>query len=259
MRLSTGPKGGSHVRGVAVVQLDALNVRTRRILTSRQQRAASTAWASKSDAFKGKDEDFVWSELAFPSYLQSRDKHTREVCREFDRAVTAAERKQKAKEDASNAPDRYWLDEEAEQSVWMTIRREAERDAATEPLLSSFLYASILAHDSFERALAFVLSNRLANAVMLPTQLFETFYAVLISDPDVREGALADVEACRDRDPACITYSQALLYYKGYHAIQTHRIAHALWCRGQKVMAVALQSRMSEASSSSSSGYDNWG
>jgi serine acetyltransferase len=48
------------------------------------------------------------------------------------------------------------------------------------------------------------------------------------------------------QDPACTSYSQALLYYKGYHAIQTHRIAHALWVRGQKVMAVALQSRMSE-------------
>lgn len=78
-------------------------------------------------------------------------------------------------------------------------RREAERDAATEPLLSSFLYASILAHDSFERALAFVLANRLANAVMLPTQLFEIFHEVLVSEPEVREGALADVEACRER------------------------------------------------------------
>jgi Serine acetyltransferase, N-terminal len=48
------------------------------------------------------------------------------------------------------------------------------------------------------------------------------------------------------QDPACTSYSQALLYYKGYHAIQTHRIAHALWARGQRVMAVALQSRMSE-------------
>jgi serine O-acetyltransferase len=48
------------------------------------------------------------------------------------------------------------------------------------------------------------------------------------------------------QDPASTSYSQALLYYKGYHAIQTHRIAHALWNRGQKVMAVALQSRMSE-------------
>lgn len=50
----------------------------------------------------------------------------------------------------------------------------------------------------------------------------------------------------KPQDPACTSYSQALLYYKGYHAIQTQRIAHALWMRGQKVMAVALQSRMSE-------------
>ena len=33
---------------------------------------------------------------------------------------------------------------------------------------------------------------------------------------------------------------------QGYHALQTHRIAHALWNRGQRVMAVALQSRVSE-------------
>jgi len=61
------------------------------------------------------------------------------------------------------------------------------------------LYASILAHDSFERALAFVLSNRLANTVMLPTQLFETFHEVLLSDAEVRLGARADVLACRQR------------------------------------------------------------
>lgn len=47
--------------------------------------------------------------------------------------------------------------------------------------------------------MAFVLSNRLANAVMLPTQLFEIFHEVLIGEPDVREGALADVEACMER------------------------------------------------------------
>jgi hypothetical protein len=75
-----------------------------------------------ADAPKGKDEDFLWSETAFPSYLQSRDKHTREVCREFDRAVTEAERKQKSKVNSSSVPTSYWLDEEAEQSVWKTIR-----------------------------------------------------------------------------------------------------------------------------------------
>ncbi len=37
------------------------------------------------------------------------------------------------------------------------------------------------------------------------------------------------------QDPACTTYSGALLYFKGYHAIQTHRVAHELWKGGRKV------------------------
>ncbi len=48
------------------------------------------------------------------------------------------------------------------------------------------------------------------------------------------------------QDPACCLYSSALLFYKGYHALQTHRIAHTLWHRNQKVMARTLQSRVSE-------------
>lgn len=57
--------------------------------------------------------------------------------------------------------------------------KEAEADAASEPLLSSFLYASILSHDNFERSLAFVLSNRLSDATFLATELFEVFYSIL--------------------------------------------------------------------------------
>ena len=68
-----------------------------------------------------------------------------------------------------------------------------------ERLLSSFLHSSILAHESFERSLAFVLANRLATPTMLPTQLFEIFHGVLASDDNVRCGALADLEACKDR------------------------------------------------------------
>ena len=35
---------------------------------------------------------------------------------------------------------------------------------------------------------------------------------------------------------------------QGYHAIQAYRIAHALWNRGQKILALAMQSRISEVS-----------
>ena len=81
----------------------------------------------------------------------------------------------------------------------VSCRQEAEQDAKSEPLLSSFLYASILAHDSFARALAFVLANRLANATMLPTQLFEIFCDVLHTEPGMLQSALADVEAVVER------------------------------------------------------------
>jgi hypothetical protein len=48
------------------------------------------------------------------------------------------------------------------------------------------------------------------------------------------------------QDPSCSSYSQALLYFKGFHALQTHRIAHSLWHRGHQVLALMLQSRVSE-------------
>jgi len=38
--------------------------------------------------------------------------------------------------------------------------------------------------------------------------------------------------------------SHALL--QGYHSLQVHRVAHALWSQGRKVLALALQSRISE-------------
>jgi serine O-acetyltransferase len=74
----------------------------------------------------------------------------------------------------------------------------------------------------------------------------EVFEGVLEASPGVQAAALADVVAVRERDPACGSHAAALLYYKGYAAVQVHRIAHALWASGGRVMARALQSRVSE-------------
>lgn len=67
---------------------------------------------------------------------------------------------------------------------------ESER----EPLLSSFLYASILAHSCFERSLGFILANRLNNAVFLATQLMDIFDDVLAHDKQIQEAIRADVQ-----------------------------------------------------------------
>ncbi|GLI64911.1 hypothetical protein VaNZ11_008304 [Volvox africanus] len=218
------PSAGTSAR-VGVTRLLVSPHRCPQVHASRTENAAAQVGASKGNSAlgKGADDSIDWIRQGVPVYLQSSVDI--DVCDEESQALTMGM---------------------AGDLLWNAIRSEAQADAATEPLLSSFLYASILAHNSFDLALGFVLSNRLANSTMLPTQLFEIFHGVLRTDPEVRCAALSDIAACRERDPACAAYSHALLYYKGYHAIQTQRIAHALWRRNQKVMALALQSRMSE-------------
>ena len=56
----------------------------------------------------------------------------------------------------------------------------------------------------------------------------------------------ADIVAVYQRDPACNTYLQPLLFFKGFQALQAYRVAHWLWKKGRKDMAYFLQMRCSE-------------
>lgn len=78
-------------------------------------------------------------------------------------------------------------------------RREAEEEARSEPLLSSFLHASVVSHDTFARSLAFVLANRLEDTTLHSTELSDIFHTVLRENSDVREAAIADLMAFRER------------------------------------------------------------
>ncbi|KAG8660076.1 serine acetyltransferase 2 isoform X3 [Manihot esculenta] len=130
--------------------------------------------------------------------------------------------------------------------IWDAVREEAKLEAEKEPILSSFLYASILSHDCLEQALAFVLANRLQNPTLLATQMLDTISYVITNDRGIQRSIRLDMQAFKDRDPACLSYCSALLYLKGYHSLQSYRVAHVLWNQGRKVLALALQSRISE-------------
>ncbi|CAG9464163.1 unnamed protein product [Pedinophyceae sp. YPF-701] len=195
----------------------------------------------KSTPLNGNGESSGMKDLlgtAIPQYLQSEPAHSSKTKKHLSSASQAARRPA----DDDNAG--YKVD--YGQLVWEVIRREAERDAKAEPVLTSFLHASILSHNNLDRALAFVLANRMASPTLLATELFELFYSILRDSEEVRFAARCDIIAAMERDPACTSYSQCLLYYKGFHAIQVHRMAHSLWGKGQRVMALALQSRSSE-------------
>jgi serine O-acetyltransferase len=92
-----------------------------------------------------------------------------------------------------------------------------------------------------------VLANKLASPTLYSTQIKGIAEDVYAADPAVIESAMADLQAVLDRDPACDKYTQALLHFKGYLAIQSHRVAHHLWVQGRPALAIMLQSRISEA------------
>jgi len=129
--------------------------------------------------------------------------------------------------------------------VWSRIRAEAEDIARKEPALGGFIFSLILNHGSFEEALAHRLAQRLGNADISADLIVHAFRDAIEAEPEIGDAARADIVATFDRDPACDRYIDPLLYFKGYQAIQTHRMAHALWGLGRNDFAYYLQSRLS--------------
>eukprot|EP00899_Mesostigma_viride_P017418 jgi/Mesvir1/25678/Mv01887-RA.1 len=130
--------------------------------------------------------------------------------------------------------------------VWQRVVEEARAVAAEEPFLCTNMHGCILDHNCLEKSLAFILSNRLSNDILLPTQLMELFLDVMACDEDIRVAIREDAKAVVTRDPACQKYIHAILYMKGYHALQAYRIAHHLYKKGRHVLAYMLQSLISQ-------------
>src|SRR5215467_14444487 len=129
--------------------------------------------------------------------------------------------------------------------VWTRIRREAEAIARNEPELASFIYASILHHDALETAVVHRLAERLDHADVSGEMIRQAYADALEDSPSIGEAFRADIVATFDRDPATSRFIEPVLYFKGFHAVQTHRLAHWLWTKARKDFAYYLQSRSS--------------
>ena len=135
---------------------------------------------------------------------------------------------------------------EASGGVWAQLRVEAMQAAAEEPLLASYLHASILHHDRIEDALSYHLAQKLGHGDLPALQLREVIREAYADDPQLAMQATRDMRVVRERDPACRTYLQPFLYFKGYGGLQSYRIANWLWRQEREVLAYHLQSRVSE-------------
>jgi len=129
--------------------------------------------------------------------------------------------------------------------VWARIRREAEDVARNEPELATFIYASVLHHGSLEAAVVHRVAERLDHPDVSGALIRQAYAEAVEDDQSIGDAMRADIVAVIDRDPAADRYLEPLLYFKGFHAIETHRLAHWLWRRGRKDLAYYLQSRSS--------------
>jgi len=129
--------------------------------------------------------------------------------------------------------------------VWAQIRREAEEVARCEPELATFIYSTILHHDTLEAAVAHRVAERLDSPEVSAELIRQAYTEALDDDPSIGAAFRADIVATVDRDPATNRLLEPVLYFKGFHAIQTHRLAHWLWGKGRKDFAYYLQSRSS--------------
>jgi serine O-acetyltransferase len=129
--------------------------------------------------------------------------------------------------------------------VWTRVRAEADAVIHAEPQLSSFLFANVLQLNSLEAAIIQRVTSRLDHADMPATLIAQAFAQALAADPSIAEAFRIDIAAVVDRDPATTRFIEPILYFKGFHAIQTHRLAHWLWNSGRRDFALYLQSRSS--------------
>jgi serine O-acetyltransferase len=129
--------------------------------------------------------------------------------------------------------------------VWTRIREEAETAIRQEPSLGGLVLTSLLNHETLEAAVVHRVASRLGHA-SVPSDLIEqTFLEALQAEPAIGDAFRADIAAlwtATGGDPVI----EPVLYFKGFHAIQTHRLAHWLWNRGRYDFALYLQSRSSE-------------
>lgn len=139
------------------------------------------------------------------------------------------------------SPDR-WHD--VVDPVWARLRNEAEAAAAREPLMSAFLIGEVLGQPSLEAVIAQRLASRLDHTDLRGTVIRAAYLEAVANDRSIPQALRADIMAVVDRDPAVTRTLDPVLYFKGFHAIQCHRLSHWLWEKGQRDFALYLQSRM---------------
>ena len=141
--------------------------------------------------------------------------------------------------------------------VFELLCEEASPLAAS-PLTAHMAQHWVLRHGSLSAAIGHALAGKIFEGCFPGSSASDIASVVLtytntiqdvLSRPTVMASVLADLAKAVISDPACEGLIQPLFFYKGFQAVTTYRVAHALWTEGgpqNRGAALLLQSRMAE-------------
>jgi serine O-acetyltransferase len=131
-------------------------------------------------------------------------------------------------------------------AIFARMQREAEDLISRDLGIAPWVTTIVLDQPSLEAAVIYRVASRLGNDTISIEQIRQTYADIVARLPAIGAAFRADLIAFVDRDPCCMRVIEPLLYFKGFHALATHRLAHALWNEGRYDFALYLQSRSSE-------------
>ena len=130
--------------------------------------------------------------------------------------------------------------------IWTALRAEAWSEAEREPYLKKYLTEVILQSRRLEDALSRILMRKLTTECLSPELLRSSIDRAFAECPMIGPAIRRDLQAVRDRDPTSRGFLMPFLFFKGFQALQAHRVAHWFWDQGRQLLAVHLQNRISE-------------
>lgn len=130
--------------------------------------------------------------------------------------------------------------------VWPRLRKEALDARENEPALASYVHAVIVSRESFSDALGHLLAEELASEHMNALQIREIIGEAHKADPDIVISAQNDLLVIVERDPAARGLITPFLFFKGFQALQSYRVAHWLWSKKRETLASYIQSRIAK-------------
>lgn len=132
------------------------------------------------------------------------------------------------------------------EKFWETLKTEGQKVVEQEQALAPLIEDIILERKDFSDSLATRLARKLARDDMSQAQVYQILSSIIQKDEELQQSVARDILAIYDRDPACHSPLEPLLFFKGLHAITNYRISNILWREERKYLALYFQSIGSE-------------